>query len=76
MLHIRIDIQQRAQENVSISGLCVGLGDGTVEAVLSCHGKSETMYEKLAFLLVALRGITLQTVRYIAEVRLPCPVVG
>lgn len=70
MLHVRIDFQHRAEENICITRLRVLLGDGTVETVLSRHGKGETMDKGFALLLVALRGIAVKTVGNTGEVEI------
>ena len=76
MLHVGVDFQHRAEENIYITFLRVLLGDGTVETVLRSHGKGEAVDEGLAFLLVALRGIAVQAVGNVAEVGLPVAVVS
>ena len=76
VLHVGVDFQHRAEENIYITFLRVLLGDGTVETVLRSHGKGEAVDEGLAFLLVALRGIAVQAVGNVAEVGLPVAVVS
>ena len=76
VLHVRINVQQRAKEDISITRLRVLFGNGTVESVLCRHGKSKAMNIKLSFLLVALRTVTFQTVGNVAEVGLPVSPIG
>ena len=70
VLHVGVDFQHRAEENIYITFLRVLLGDGTVETVLRSHGKGEAVDEGLAFLLVALRGIVVKTVGNTGEVEI------
>lgn len=70
VLHVGVDFQHRAEENIRIARLRVLLGDGTVETVLSRHGKGETMDKGFALLLVALRGIAVKTVGNTGEVEI------
>ena len=76
MPHVLVDFGQRKQEDVRIACLRVLFRNRTVEAVLRCHGEGETVYVGFALLLVALRGVTVQAVGDVAEVRLPVAIVG
>ena len=76
VLHVGIDFEHRAEEDIDISRLRILLGDGAVEAVLGGHGQGEAVDKRLALLFVALRGVLLQAVGDVAEVGLPVAAVG
>ena len=76
VLHVGIDFQHWAEEDVDIACLCVLFGNGAVEAVLCRHGKGEAVDKELTFLFVALGGVPFQAVGNVAEVGLPISIVG
>lgn len=71
-----MNLRQGKQKDVGISRLRVRFRNGTVETILSRHGKGEAMYEELALLLVAPRGVMLEVIGNVVEVRRPVTSIG
>ena len=76
MEHVMVDVEQRHHEDVGIAALGVTLTYRTIETVLACHGEGEAMYEVLALLLVALRGVAVDGIGDVLEILFPLAAVG